>query len=79
MWRCSTLTSDLLVHRTAYGKRYKFDASRAERELGIKWVPAKKAIQDMAAALLEMVRCTFRRHEINLTHKLARCTNPCCE
>jgi hypothetical protein len=44
--------------RTAYGKRYKFDATRAERELGIKWVPAKKAIQDMAAALLDMVRCT---------------------
>ncbi len=43
--------------RSAYGKMWKFDASRAERDLGVKWTPARKAIQDMAAAMLEMVRC----------------------
>ncbi len=43
--------------RSAYGKTWKFDASRAERDLGIKWTPARKAIHDMAAAMLEMVRC----------------------
>ena len=44
------------MSRTAYGKTWKFDASRAERDLGIKWTPGRKAIQDMAAAMLQMVR-----------------------
>ena len=43
-------------HSANYGKTPRFDSGKAVRELGIKWTPLKKCLQDMAARELELVR-----------------------
>ena len=44
------------MHSANYGKLPRFDCKKAERELGIKWVPLKKTLHEMAARELELVR-----------------------
>ena len=49
-----------------YGKLPSFDCEKAARELGIKWVPIKKTLQEMAARELELVRALTPR--LHLDH-----------
>ena len=50
------LRRGLCLDSANYGKMPLFDCSKAESELGIKWMPIKKTLQNMAARELELVR-----------------------
>jgi hypothetical protein len=45
---------DELLRSTSYGVSLRVDCSKAERELGMDWLPDTETYNDMAAAMLEM-------------------------
>jgi len=43
------------VHSANYGKLPVFNSEKAPRELGIKWMPIKRTLQEMAERELKLV------------------------